>query len=162
MSLTSGNLNPQWHNYDNENRGRLPDCCGKAHIQILPMTLNPMWPRTGNLISQFLFLNLWDEIPSRSNLVIITYQFPFKGKKCEKNIHESFSQVFFLFCERAPFQLLKPAKLFQIITLCLSPMLVMENPDWMVSDCCSSTSSCCLVQWLPNLGLYICALRVAC
>lgn len=82
------------------------------------MTLNPMWPRTGNLISQFLFLNLWDESPSRSNLVIRTYQFPFKGKKCEKNIHESFSQVFFLFCERAPFQLLKPAKLFQIITLC--------------------------------------------
>ena len=80
VSLMSGNLNSQQHINDNENGGQAPRlCCGKTHVQILPMTPNPMWPQTSNLISQFLFLNLQDEVPSRSNLVIITYQIPFRG-----------------------------------------------------------------------------------
>ena len=80
VSLTSENLNSQQHINDNENGGQAPRlCCGKAHVPILPMTPNLMWPQTSNLISQFLFLNLQDEVPSRSNLVIITYQIPFRG-----------------------------------------------------------------------------------
>lgn len=53
VSLTSENLNSQRHSNDNENRDRFPNYAGeKAHIQILPVTLNIMWPQMSNLISQ--------------------------------------------------------------------------------------------------------------
>ena len=101
----------------------------KTHVQILPVTLNSMWPHTSNLISQFLFLNLQDEVPSRSHLLIITYQLPFWGNIVivRKNIYENFSQVvvfffffFFLYLVRAStLSVIKAsAKLLQIITLC--------------------------------------------
>lgn len=91
--------------------GRLPDCAvEKAHVQILPMTPNLMWPQTSNLISQFLFLNLQDEVPSRSNLVIITYQIPFRGNIIivRKTSMKAFAKLCVCVClGRAPFELLK-------------------------------------------------------
>lgn len=121
----------------------------KAHVQILPVTPNPTWPQTSNLISQFLFLNLQDEVPSRSNLVMITYQLPFRGKIVivRKNIHESLCQVFFVFGKSTLSVIKASAKLSQIITLghpCWFRESGLDGFRWL------QLTNYCVVWWFPN------------
>lgn len=61
----AGNQNSSTVQYDNENWNRLPGYVVEEHmLRILPVTQNPMWPQTSNLISQFLFLNLQEGVPA--------------------------------------------------------------------------------------------------
>lgn len=104
----------------------------------MPVTLNPMGLQTSNLISRFLFLNFQDEVPSRRNLVVITYQLPFRGDIVivRKIFMKALAKYFLYLVRQCPFSLSFCETFLNYYTL--SPMLCVENLDWMVSDCCTS------------------------